>query len=675
MSEPQNLFAVYELYSQHIKTIYASKKAQRIIQETQSAILRFLLLGLGYDKQPAGRKMTQAEKQAACEFMKTIPLNQLLKLNQAVTKGFELAGASIASQNTYGGRIQQLSDWGEQQYWWPREESLEVNQTNQYCPPIRKGHGRANTKQLTERREQYSAYQLTVKEMSATLLSQMQQWEKFLTANQWPGRLSKPISDSSAQTYLKHIRLILGWMHHYLDIPLAELSLDLLIPKITDEQIEELAPREKEKFWQQHKYHLEKLICQYFEFLHKDLGAFSPSTKKFKINALSSLAKFQYHTEIAHLNDYNHIPIFQVINKYSCAVRQEIKQWEQQGRSVVDIEDKWPHVIETKTALSSVRVEIWEPLRLECRVSYDNWHKREGSTIAKSIQRYLAWTFLADMPARRQEEYRSLKVALSCPIKRPAEVPAHGLYQPLPPPDVRLKSNYIHKTYVHQSQHYESGVWVLDIQDYKTDTIYGPQSIVIPNHKFHDGNWLYDYFERHLYGWYFYDDGQQKGQWLTAGRISFEPGDSCYLSHHSQNSEFWSWGYFFIQPLVGMPYNSTEFKDLVRNAAHKLTGVPVTPHIMRYVWATWAYQVALTDSERESLAYAMGHDVKTMLEFYEKCTPDEKRRPIEEVIDEILFNSFSKPKKSSEQDLEQLAQQLLQLPTDELQQVIKFLSL
>ncbi|MBC1224874.1 hypothetical protein GNF09_34425 [Nostoc sp. UCD120] len=670
MSEPKSLLEVYEFYLQHIKTTYSGEKAQRIIRETQTAILRFLLLGLGYDQLPTGRKMTEAEKQTAYEFMKTIPLSQLFGLSEAVAQGFELTKASKSSQNTYGGRIQQICDWGKQQYWWTREASQEAN----YCPAIRKGYGRANTKQLTERRKKYSAYQLAPKEISVPLQTELQEWEKFLRAKDCPGRLSKPISASSAKTYLKHILLILGWLHRYQGIPLSELSLNLLIPKITDEELEELPAREKEKFWQKHQYYVDELIGKYFEFLRKQMDSFSPSTKKFKINALSSLAKFQYYTEVEHSDDYNNIPIFKVINKYSCAVRQEKKQWKEQRRSVVDMEDKWPKVIPTKTALHSVRLQILEPLRLECRAKYNKWQWRKDSAITMSIQRYLAWSFLADMPARRQEEYRNLKVALSCPIERPSEVPTNAIYQPLPPAHVRLNNNYIYKTYFYESQYYESGVWVLDIQEYKTCELYGPQSIVIRNHKFHDGNCLYDYFERHLYGWYFHSNGKKKDKWLTTGRISFNPRDCCYICNQNQNSEFWSWGYFFIQPLVGCVYNSTEFKDLVRNAAHRLTNVPVTPHVMRYVWATWAYQVGLNEQEQESLAYAMGHDVKTMLEFYENCTPNEKRRPIEEVINEVLFNTLSIQKQSSEENLDQLAQKLLQLPTDELQHILQLIS-
>jgi hypothetical protein len=39
-----------------------------------------------------------------------------------------------------------------------------------------------------------------------------------------------------------------------------------------------------------------------------------------------------------------------------------------------------------------------------------------------------------------------------------------------------------------------------------------------------------------------------------------------------------------------------------------------------------------------SLAYAMGHKVETLRQMYERCTPEEKRRPIEEAIEELLLS-------------------------------------
>lgn len=191
-----------------------------------------------------------------------------------------------------------------------------------------------------------------------------------------------------------------------------------------------------------------------------------------------------------------------------------------------------------------------------------------------SLARYLIWFLLADMPARRQEEHRSLRISLSCPLERSADVPRNGLYHPLLPLEAReqhydgkLQDNYLCKTYAYKNGNFADAVWILDIQDYKTVNMYGPQSIIIPNRQFVDGTYLYDYIEQYLYSWWVPKVGTnqqvydwwlphlkgQLGQWVTAGRATFSPSDSCCISSR-RNSQLWSWGYFFVKPFVGIPY-------------------------------------------------------------------------------------------------------------------------
>jgi integrase len=265
------------------------------------------------------------------------------------------------------------------------------------------------------------------------------------------------------------------------------------------------------------------------------------------------------------------------------------------------------------------------------------------------------------------------------------------LYHPKPPEGKRerlydgtLDDNYLYKTYVYKGKSYKNGVWVLDIQDYKTLEIYSPQSILVPNRQFADGTCLYDHIERYLYGWwtpggrknqFFYDWWQpellgRRGRWITLGRAEFNPRDVCCPQDKTE-PDFWSWGYLFVQPRVGLPLNGSEFADLVEVPAHRLTGKYISPHTMRAVWATWAFQVGLTDQQKESLAYAMGHKVKTLKTIYERCTPDEKRRPIEEAIDELLFETLQS---DSTPDPAELARQLEKLTLVERQSLVQMLS-
>ena len=78
--------------------------------------------------------------------------------------------------------------------------------------------------------------------------------------------------------------------------------------------------------------------------------------------------------------------------------------------------------------------------------------------------------------------------------------------------------------------------------------------------------------------------------------------------------------------------------NMVERAAHEWTGKRTTPHLMRRIWGTWAFQVGLDDKTIHSLAYAMGTSYDTLRKWYEDATPEDKRREIEEHIDEYFLD-------------------------------------
>ncbi|MBW4549228.1 MAG: hypothetical protein KME25_33205 [Symplocastrum torsivum CPER-KK1] len=692
MDQPKHFFDVYCLYEKHIEATHDSKRAKNILSETRCAIMRPLLLGWGYQGKIGGSKIMPAEVQAAKEFMKTQKLEKLLDARKAQQRGFELLKRSQKSQGVYGARLNQLLIWCEQQAWWTfKRLHPAVITPDQCCPTL--GKTKAFEKRsLTNRRGRYSSYTLQPQETNSNLEAELKQFYQFLTEPEWPGRVTEKISHSCADGYLSEIRLILGWFYRYQPVPQEQLSLGLLIPKLTNKELANRSDKEKKGLWKPHQLKLETWLCKHLKFLREVRGSQSPRTKLSRLTALSALGKFVYHTEVEEVSDYADIPVLKEIGKYTYKAREEVASWQRQKRYVANQTEKWPDAVEGKTVLTTVREQILEPLRQECRCRYGNGKPRGDSALATSFQRYLAWSLLADMPARRQEEYRSLKISLSCPIERPKEVPLNGLYHPLPPErkrerlyDGTLDDNYLYKTYVHKGKSYKNGVWILDIQDYKTLEIHSPQSIVVPNRQFADGTCLYDYIERYLYGWwtpggrknqFFYDWWQPellgcRGRWITLGRAEFNPRDVCCLQDKTE-SDFWSWGYLFVQPKVGLPLNGSKFGALVEVPAHRLSGKYISPHTMRSIWATWAFQVGLSDQQKESLAYAMGHTLRTLKKMYERCTPNEKRRPIEEAIDELLFETLQS---NLTADSVELARRLQKLTSTQRQRLVEMLPL
>jgi hypothetical protein len=698
MQDSLSCWTAIELYEEYVIATHSPETAQRIINELRSATLRFWAEELGFKRTTEGRKMTKADSTEAQKFLQTLGVDVLLNARQTLQQAFENQKASIATQNTYGNRMNKLVSWSQEQEWWPDKTSWKAIVKAQSCPVLKNPYGDTSNTPLTTRRTRHLKYRLKPQETPVGLQKELDNFFQFLTSPEWPSRVIDPIEDSSACEHIKNIRLMLGWFYRYQTPPvkLEQLSLSQLLPLVTQDDLEGLTIRQQEKVWKQHKQTLETWLCNYFTFLREKMFSKSPQTRRNKLGAILAYAKFQYTGEVETESDYEQIPLVKVLNNHLAKVRKEIAEWTKNRQSVSDFEKKWPDTAEGETALAVVRAKIVEPLRIECRPRTSRGLFRGGVKIAKSHQDYLKWSFLAELPARRQQEYRTARIALSCPITRPEGVPLDGLYHPLPPDEVRekrrdgtIKDNYFYFTYVHKKKHYPQGIWVFNVHNYKTRKTHGPQSIVIPNRQLADGSCFYDYLERYLYGWFLpagyrnsriYNWWQPeligcRGRWVTTGRASFNPGDACCLPT-GNNAAVWSWGYLLVVPNLGTLADGSGFAGSYDTTSHRLIGKRITPHTMRYIWATWAYQVQLNDAQFRSLAYAMGHKVETLRQMYERCTPEEKRRPIEEAIEELLFEPVPEPVPDVEAlpHWEGLLQQLQQLSPAEREQLMAALT-
>ncbi|MEH2458804.1 hypothetical protein [Nostoc sp.] len=689
MQVPNNLLLVYEMYVEEIN-LTKPEKSRTILNELRTTLLHHLLPEFGYVRTQLGRKMTANEVESAIKYMEKLPISKLLKMRQALQSAFEKNNVSKHSRNTYGSRIEQFLNWAAQQIWWPgsRQAKLKL----ECSPSMRTQHGLTSSSKLTERLGTYRKYILKPQETPPILRAKLDELYAYLTEPYWPGRIVQPVQKSTSDEYMKNIRLFLGFLHRFQKVPLEELSLELIVPLITEEKLESLTASQQNKLWKYHKKALEQFLCSYFQFLKDFNSSVSPHTQMGKVNAIVTIAKFLYAQEVETDSDYRAIPLFSTIDNRLKEVSLELESWRNNKHSVSDWSKRWPDVPPGQTALQVIQERIVEPLRWECRPRNKRGDFRRSFLIAISFQSYLKWALLAYLPARRQEEYRKLKIALSCPIERPKDIPPDGLYQPLPPDNQRergnngmVADNYLYFTYNHDNQYYPKGIWVLSTNKYKTMKKYGGQSIIIPNREFDDGHCFYDYIERFLYGWWtnegykntlLYDWWQpesqgRRGRWLSSGRMEFNPMDTCCLPSNSQ-SALWAWGYVFVVPKCGIPATASSFARIFETISHRFLKKRISPHMMRYVWATWGLQIGLSDPELRSLAYAMGHSVETLRQMYERCTPVEKRRPIEEAIAQRLLAPDDKKSQSLPLNLgvNELLQMAMQLKPIERQELI-----
>lgn len=663
MQIPQNLGDVYQLYIAHLNQTYSEKTSRNKALEIGYTFRVCLSVGLGYPKFNSMTKITNVQRVSIDNFLTTQSLDNLPHLRLILKESFKQVKRSEKMYKIYQRSLEQFLSWCSGQVWWPgkKPDCYSPNDARLCCPVLISSHSSQSRQKLTHHQGLPLQYCLPDRLISNSLQMELYEFLRFLTQPEYIHRVQAPISLACAQRYLKDVLLILGWFYNYEGVQPNQLSLSCLIPRVDLNAFKTLSRRQQDQTWLAQQQQILGWLKRYLYFLEEVMDSFSPRTKTGKLSALSALSKFIYCDWVEVNTDYQAIPIFQVISTQLRDACQQVKDWNRKKRYVGDVSLKWPDPTQGKTVLKTVIDTILEPLRLSCLPKSRINKFRSRLTIAKSEQLFLAWYLLAGLPARRQEEYRSLKLALSCPIQRPPlpHLPADGVYHPLPPVHAReqrqngtLADNFLYKAYVHLGTFYPDGLWVMDIQVYKTVTVYGPQSIVIPNRQFGDGSWLYEHFDRYLYGWWLpggrqrqmiYDWWQadlwgRRGRWVCGGRSEFEPYEYCAL-RRDLAADYWTWGYFFVRPLTHTAYSASRFAAWIQDSAFHHSGKQISPHLMRSVWATWAFECGLTVQQQESLAYAMGHSLQMMKTLYERSSPQQKRKPIETTIENLLFQS------------------------------------
>ena len=180
-------------------------------------------------------------------------------------------------------------------------------------------------------------------------------------------------------------------------------------------------------------------------------------------------------------------------------------------------------------------------MREECGYRSSDGHLRSQTAIAQSFQLFVLWGCLTFRPPRRQQEFRKLKLALSCPIQRPDDLKAGQFVHPLPVNrDDDNNHGYLFKE--------TDGYWYMDMtpESYKTGATYGAQKLKIPNEPLADGKCFYDYLEAFLYGYY----RDAKGNWWSGGQLTDTDAHDgrWFILRMSFNPTH---NYVFVQPRTG----------------------------------------------------------------------------------------------------------------------------
>ena len=285
---PKDWSEVLGFYYDFIRGKLLSEQAQRIENEMNTAVFRYLLPEFGLYREDYSRKMTRAETEQAKAFLKGLSLRSLPKVRGAIQRSFVKLKVPKNSQNTYGSRINQWITWAENEDWGRNKRQRSAKRQEQCAPPRCRNYGSVSDTKLMPGKGKPVVYSLKITETPAALNQTLDNWFHFLSKPHHPQRVTDKIDEGTANFYIKQIRLFLGWFYRYRKspIPLEQLSLDLLFPVADEDELEKMTPKQRKQFWRELKTNLKQWVQDYLQFLAEVQNSHSPRTRCNKLIAL-----------------------------------------------------------------------------------------------------------------------------------------------------------------------------------------------------------------------------------------------------------------------------------------------------------------------------------------------------------------------------------------------------
>lgn len=525
-----SLFDAWLSYEAYVQETLPQKKAEALLAQTRTALLRYTLPSWGFPLSK-GQRLTTQEREQGLRFLKQVRLEQLKDAPDFQEKSFEQLSVAGNSRRNYRWALNSFIDWCKQQPWasgiaWAKEKRFtpRKREKKEYEADLQTNNDKARL-----------PYRLPEAQISASLQQELQSFRDFLTKGE------PRVSKLTAQRYEQQVLRILGWLHQVQGVPLEDLRLETLVPKTPARDEASTA----------------SLVQAYLQWL-QDCGPRRSDAPKREtlgshtaikaIDTWLTVAKFVYLEEIEFVGWKNkeRIPSFQVLYGLRKNALKSIKAHQ--------------HTNDPQENLMSWLefLELGEVLRDECKLWFpQSTQSKQGGTtrgalrsltaIAQSYQRFLCVALLSYIPPQPLRELRQLKISL---------------------PSVSSLEHITSNVHPEESLLYRDGnQWWIKIAAGKHQVgMTSAGRVPVPNLRYDNERYFYQYLEEWLLH-YDYRDNQ--------GKILAVPGlRSCFNPRHD---------YLFTLK-NGQPYSSAAFRMLLKHAVRRVTEKPVAP--LRQIFVT-----------------------------------------------------------------------------------------
>jgi len=398
------------------------------------------------------------------------------------------------------------------------------------------------------------------------------------------------LADSTTKRRMTNIKTLLGGMYKQ-EKDLSQVKLKNLvyvvniIPKIDTYSSYNKYMLAKFKAMERCKdigLDLKKKLQVFFDSRSHPLN---PSTRANYVECLINITKYNYRDIIPKL-EVEEVPIITVLKKWRKEFHKELKVTSR----AIPIEKKivsWEQVMEV---LIRAKYDAETDINVYGPKSKIQFKFRSKRAIGKSLMRFLLLGFFILLPPHRQQVYRELLIGKSF---------IYGY----------LDSGFLHSA---DSIDHEKYSYYLNIKDYKTKGSYGDFITKVPNFDFLDGSSFYDFIDR----------------WIWEGYREEVMSDPSIEN-------------FFVGVINGKPITTDGLGSIIKSSFYRSTGVKVTSHTLRHIYKTHiesSLDLKLSDSERNSTAFAMKHSTEIANKIYNQQSQESKSAPAMELIQRINTN-------------------------------------
>jgi hypothetical protein len=206
----KTLFDLYQDYENHLDHKEA-KDAYALKAKLKTALIRYTLPGWGFPMHQG--KATAAQTAEGLEFMKQISLLQVDQALITQEQVFRSMGHDPADPVCRINRsaLNKLLEFGRSQPYWNPAVGSEQTETT--------------PRMLVTKKRCKHWHRLNQTDISPTLTAELDALVFF-----WQFQRQSPLVENTRIRYRREILDILGWLHRVKNVPLSELSLQILIP-------------------------------------------------------------------------------------------------------------------------------------------------------------------------------------------------------------------------------------------------------------------------------------------------------------------------------------------------------------------------------------------------------------------------------------------------------------